>query len=227
MKRKLLPRPRPKPRKRRVPEAKHSNPKDRIGASKLPLDLLSGIAKVEWCLAQLEGALKYGTWNWRIAGVRMSIYIAAIERHLEKFKNGEDRDPVTHVHHLGSVMAGAAVMMDAQAVGKLTDDRPPMAPGATLIDAAQQDVLHLQHLYGDVQPRNFTIEDSQWAPENDHPSTTKSTTPARKRRSNALRGTKPGAKLRKKGRSKKATGKKLITRNPSAKAGPMPSPTDG
>ena len=36
-------------------DTKHTNPKDRIGSTKLPLDLLSGIAKVEWCLAQLEG----------------------------------------------------------------------------------------------------------------------------------------------------------------------------
>lgn len=146
-------------------DTKHTNPKDRIGSTKLPLDLLSGIAKVEWCLAQLEGALKYGTWNWRHAGVRVSIYVAAIERHLEKYKNGEDRDPETGVHHLGNVMAGAAILLDAGALRKLTDDRPPMGPAATLIDAAQEDVLHLQRLYGDVQPRNYTIEDSEWEPE--------------------------------------------------------------
>lgn len=157
-------------------ETKASNPKDRIGSTKLPLDLLSGIAKVEWCLAQLEGALKYGTWNWRKAGVRTSIYVAAIERHLEKYKNGEDRDPETGVHHLGNVMAGAAILLDAGALSKLTDDRPPMGPAATLIDAAQSDVLHLQRLYGNVHPRNYTIEDSEWQPESQHPNTTPSTT---------------------------------------------------
>ena len=164
-------------------ETKLSNPMDRIGSTKLPLDLLSGVAKIEWCLAQLEGALKYGTWNWRDAGVRASIYIAAIERHLEKFKNGEDRDPVTRVHHLGNVMAGAAIMLDAMSVDLFIDDRPPMAPGSSLIDAAQEDVLHLQRLYGDVKPRNFTIEDSKWAPENNPPSTTENTTALLKQKS--------------------------------------------
>lgn len=165
-------------------DTKHTNPKDRIGSTKLPLDLLSGIAKVEWCLAQLEGALKYGTWNWRHAGVRVSIYVAAIERHLEKYKNGEDRDPETGVHHLGNVMAGAAILLDAGALRKLTDDRPPMGPAATLIDAAQSDVLHLQRLYGNVQPRNYTIEDSQWEPENNpKPITTSTTEPPRPRSS--------------------------------------------
>lgn len=170
-----------------TPETKHSNPKDRIGSTKLPLDLLSAPAKVAWCLAQLEGALKYGTWNWRNAGVRTSIYIAAIERHLEKFKNGEDRDPVTRVHHLGNVMAGAAIMLDAQAVGLLTDDRPPMSPTATLIDAAQEDVLHLQRLYGDVQPRNFTIEDSLWQPESNRKSITTNITAPQKPKRNGRR----------------------------------------
>ena len=39
-------------------ETKDTNPKDIIGSKKLPMHLLSGIAKVQWCLAQLEGALK-------------------------------------------------------------------------------------------------------------------------------------------------------------------------
>jgi len=178
-------------------EAKDSNPKDRIGAKKLPMDLLSGTAKIEWCLAQLEGALKYGTWNWRDAGVRLSIYIAAIERHLEKFKNGEDRDQGTMVHHLGSIMAGCAIMLDAIPLDKAIDDRPPMAPTSTRIDAAQLVVIHLQNMYRECHPYNFTIEDSQWAPENDLPSTTRSTTEPQKQRSNAQPETKLAERLRK------------------------------
>lgn len=189
-------------------EIKDSNPKDRIGSTKLPLDLLSGIAKVEWCLAQLEGALKYGTWNWRHAGVRVSIYVAAIERHLEKYKNGEDRDPETGVHHLGNVMAGAAILLDAGALSKLTDDRPPMGPAATLIDAAQSDVLHLQRLYGNVQPRNYTIEDSEWEPENNPRLTTISTTELQKLRNRERLATRRVAKLKKKVLSLKAMARK-------------------
>jgi len=142
-------------------ETKDTNPKDRIGSKKLPLSLLSGTAKIEWCLAQLEGALKYGTWNWRSAGIRTSIYLDALERHLEKFKNGEDRDPATLVHHLGSVMACAAIILDAEPLGKLTDDRPPRAPTSEMIDKAQERVLFLLDLYRDENPYNFTIEDSE------------------------------------------------------------------
>lgn len=178
-------------------EAKDTNPKDRVGAKKLPMDLLSGTAKIEWCLAQLEGALKYGTWNWRDAGVRASIYIAAIERHLEKFKNGEDRDPETLVHHLGSVMAGCAIMLDADPLGKLLDDRPPRAPTSERIDAAQLVVIHLQNMYRECNPYNYTIEDSQWAPENDQKPTTTNITEPQRQRSNEQPETKLAERLRK------------------------------
>lgn len=177
-------------------ETKASNPKDIIGSKKLPLHLLSGIAKIQWCLAQLEGALKYGTWNWRIAGVRTSIYLDAMERHIEKYKNGEVRDPVTRVHHLGNVMACAAIIMDAEAVGKLIDDRPPMAPAKDQIDEAQEAVIHLQQLYEDEDPYHYTIEDSEWEPENNPTSTTKSTTPHPKQRSKGQLEIEQGATLR-------------------------------
>lgn len=189
-------------------EIKDSNPKDRIGSTKLPLDLLSDIAKVEWCLAQLEGALKYGTWNWRVAGVRVSIYLAAIERHLAKYKNGEDRDPVTRVHHLGSVMAGAAILLDSHAVGKLTDDRPPMGPAAQLIDAAQADVLHLQRLYEDEHPRNYTIEDTSWESANDLKNIMISTMELRRLKNSERLATRRVARLKKKVKSLRAMGKK-------------------
>lgn len=175
---------------------KDTNPKDRIGSSKLPLSLLSGTAKIEWCLAQLEGALKYGTWNWRSAGIRVSIYLDALERHLEKYKNGEDRDPDTLVHHLGSVMACAAIILDALPLGKLGDDRPPRAPVSELMDQAVDRVLHLQDLHGSKHPHHYTIEDSQWAPENSPPSTTESTMPRQRQRSSVPPETRPDERPR-------------------------------
>lgn len=143
---------------------KDTNPKDAIGDKKLPLALLSGIAKIQWALAHLEGMLKYGAWNWRSAGVRASIYISAIERHVEKYKNGETSDPESRVHHLGNVMASCAILIEAEALGKLTDDRGPATPASKLIDEAQETVLHLQQLHGDVNPRHYTIEDSDGNP---------------------------------------------------------------
>ena len=139
---------------------KDTNPKDSIGDKKLPLALLSGIAKIQWALAHLEGMLKYGAWNWREAGVRASIYISAMERHIEKYKAGEDRDPESGVHHLGNVMASCAILMEAEAIGKLTDDRGPATAAPELIDEAQDIVVHLQDLHSTASPRHYTIEDT-------------------------------------------------------------------
>ena len=42
---------------------KESNPKDAIGDKKVPLWLLSPIAKAQWALGQFAGLIKYGAWN--------------------------------------------------------------------------------------------------------------------------------------------------------------------
>ena len=141
------------------PVTKDTNPKDAIGSTKLPMHLIPGTAKAELAIAFLEGALKYGKYNWRVAGVRASIYLDAMERHLEKFKNGEDRDPVTKVPHMASVMACAAIIIDASHVGLLTDDRPPRAPASNLIDTLADHVRYLQDLYEGETPHQHTIED--------------------------------------------------------------------
>ena len=147
----------------RIPQVKiqikDTNPKDAIGATKLPMHLIPGTAKAHLAIAFLEGALKYGKYNWRIAGVRASIYLDAMERHLEKWKNGEDFDPATKVNHLASVMACAAIILDASAKGKLTDDRPPAAPTSEVIDGLAAQVLYLQELYKGENPHQYTIED--------------------------------------------------------------------
>lgn len=141
-------------------ETKDTNPKDAIGQGKLPLHLIPGTAKAYMATAFLEGALKYGKYNWRISGVRASIYLDALERHIEKWKNGEDCDPVTKVHHLASAMACLAIILDAGVCGKLTDDRPPRAPTSAIIDRMAQEVARLKELFADHDPHHCTIEDS-------------------------------------------------------------------
>ena len=143
------------------PETKDTNPKDAIGSSKLPMHLIPGTAKAALAIAFLEGALKYGKYNWRVAGVRASIYADALERHLEKWKNGEDIDCKTGVPHLASVMACAAIIIDAEHCGKLTDDRPPSAPVAEYIDTLAEHVRYLQKLYEGESPHQYTIEDGE------------------------------------------------------------------
>lgn len=131
---------------------KASNPKEAFGDAKMPLDLFPDTALVQMNLAFLEGALKYGQYNWRIAGVKVSTYIRAARRHLSKFWNGQDVDPVTLVNELASVGACVAIMLDAMACGKLTDDRPPRADMEHALARAAGVVKHLKALFKDHTP---------------------------------------------------------------------------
>jgi hypothetical protein len=142
-------------------ETKNTNPKDAIGSTKLPLDLVPDTAVGEMALAFLEGALKYGKFNWRVEGVRASIYIAAARRHLAKFVNGEDEDQATLVPHLASVMACCAIILDAKVSGKLVDDRPPVAPVQGHFDGILKGkVAWLQELFKDHSPHQHVITDA-------------------------------------------------------------------
>ena len=141
-------------------ETKDTNPKDVIGSTKLDMGLIPDSALVELALAFTEGALKYGRFNWRIAGVRASIYNAAIHRHHAKWWNGEDEDSKTRVKHLASIMACCAILIDAEQAGLLSDDRPPQDEALTYqIDVAEARVRNLQDLLKDYSPHQYTIAD--------------------------------------------------------------------
>lgn len=139
---------------------KESNPKDAIGDKKVPLWLLSPIAKIAWAMAQFAGQIKYGSWNWRIAGVRASTYTSAIERHLDAFKSGETFDPTDGTDHLGNIMACCAILMDAREAGKLTDDRPPVVSHRAALARAEGQMEALRTQYAGKNPRHYTITDS-------------------------------------------------------------------
>lgn len=140
-------------------ELKETNPKDAAAIAKLPLHLVPGSMIAYAALAFCEGDLKYGAFNWRVAGVRASVYLSAAERHLIKWRNGEACDPATKVPHLANALACIAIILDAQLCGKLTDDRPPPAPMGPLIDDLGATVKHLQDLFAGHSPRRWTIGD--------------------------------------------------------------------
>lgn len=141
-------------------ELKDTNPKDAMGCKKVPMHLVPGSAKAYLTMAFMEGACKYGKYNWRIAGVRASIYLDAMERHMEKYKNGENLDKDTLVPHLASVMACCAIILDADLCGKLTDDRPPRADVSELLDSLVENVAHLKEVFKDESPHQYTINDN-------------------------------------------------------------------
>lgn len=105
---------------------KESNPKDQLGIKKVPLSTVPATVLMEVGLAMLEGALKYGAFNYRAVGVRASIYYDSAMRHLMSWYEGEDNDPESKVgiSHLTKAIASLTVIRDAMIRGKMVDDRP-------------------------------------------------------------------------------------------------------
>jgi hypothetical protein len=141
-------------------EAKDGNPKDGIGVQKLPLSLVPPITVAYGSLAHLNGALKYGKWNWRKTGVRASVYIDALKRHISKWESGEELDE-DGVPHLSSIIADTGIILDSRACGKLQDDRPPRVDTTGLFDRLTPIVKALLERHKDKAPRHYTIDDSE------------------------------------------------------------------
>lgn len=142
---------------------KPSNPKDVIGSTKIDLGLVPDTLVVCAATAFFEGASKYGRYNWRIAGVRASIYHGMVRRHIAAWWNGEDRGALTHVHHLDNAIACLAILRDAELYGMLADDRPPAPDRAAmskLIDTQAGLVATLRETFKRESPKQYTLEDT-------------------------------------------------------------------
>jgi hypothetical protein len=110
------------------PERKDTNPKDAIGIRKPCLTTVPFPVLYEVGAAMLEGACKYRRHNYRVAGVRASVYVEAACRHLLlKYWEGEDIDKDSGIHHVSKAIASLVVLRDAMMNGMLNDDRPPKA----------------------------------------------------------------------------------------------------
>ena len=83
----------------------------------------------------LEGARKYGRHNYRVSGVRASVYYdAVVNRHLADFWEGEDIDPDSGLSHITKAIAGLVVLRDSMIQGNWIDDRPPPSPPGWLAE---------------------------------------------------------------------------------------------
>lgn len=136
-------------------DTKPSNPKDLIGTNKLPLDLVPAVTKAYLALGHLEGSLKYGLVNWREAGVKVSIYVAALNRHVDKYMGGEWEDADTHVPHLANALTCLSIIVDAFECGKLVDDRPKQAPVSAVIDRFGDVVKYLREKFKNARPVDY------------------------------------------------------------------------
>lgn len=105
---------------------KETNPKDAIGISKAPLSTVPLNVLAEIGVGMLEGAVKgYRRHNFRVAGVRASVYLDAAVRHLFSWWEGEDIDPDSNMNHIVKALTTLVVLRDAMHNDMWQDDRPP------------------------------------------------------------------------------------------------------
>jgi hypothetical protein len=118
---------------------KDTNPKDAVGVRKwrqyctVPTTIIWELG-----VAMLEGARKYGRHNYRVAGVRASVYVDAAKGHIDSWWEGEDIDADSGLSHVTKAMASLAVLRDAMINDMLTDDRPPKVKGFESFKANMQ-----------------------------------------------------------------------------------------
>ena len=103
-----------------------TNPKDLLGVKKVSLSKVPPVAMLHCAHALMDGARKYGPYNWRANAVQADIYIDAAKRHMDAWWDGEEHARDSGVHHLGHAMACLAILLDAQSGGNLVDNRPPV-----------------------------------------------------------------------------------------------------
>ena len=138
---------------------KPSNPKDIVGIKKAPMSCVPIPVVVEMGVGMLEGATKYGRFNYRAVGVRSSVYFDATLRHLFAWWEGEDIDPESGMHHIAKALTSLAVLRDAQIQGMATDDRPPSsAEFYTRLNKTSGEIIERHR---DKTPKHYTIEDTR------------------------------------------------------------------
>ena len=106
--------------------SKETNPKDAISTKKprfysgLPANVTKEVS-----IGMMEGAMKYGRHNYRVTGVRASVYIDATIGHILDYWEGQDMDPESNLHHITKAIASLYVLRDSQMRNMCEDDRPP------------------------------------------------------------------------------------------------------
>lgn len=132
---------------------KDSNPKDAVGVTKSPLSVLPMQVVYEAALGMYEGALKYGAFNYRVAGVRASVYYDAVNRHLNQWFEGQDTDEDSGLNHITKAITTLMVMRDAMLNDKFNDDRPPKVLDQNWMKNYNEKVKQLQVKYPNPIPR--------------------------------------------------------------------------
>jgi hypothetical protein len=105
------------------------SPSEFAKQKKIDLSLVPVIGIAEEACAHLDGALKYGPFNWRKKSVHARAYVAACKRHLDLWLEGQEFTDDGGVANLGAARACLGIILDARLHGTLIDDRP-IVPGS-------------------------------------------------------------------------------------------------
>jgi len=135
----------------------NNNPKQAIGASKLPLHLWSPLASAYGCLGLMNGK-KYGYGNFKATEVIASIYISATKRHLSAWEEGQELD-ADGVPHLSAILANVAILLESRSVGKLIDDRNIQGGYLKEIDELTKIANRINEIHQDTH-HHYTIKDN-------------------------------------------------------------------
>lgn len=109
-----------------MPDQASRNPKNLAAKNRIKLAFLPPAGKIHGAHACMNGAEKYGPYNWRKEKIALMEYASAMQRHIEAWIDGENEASDSRVHHLGHVIASAAIMLDAIENDCAIDDRPPV-----------------------------------------------------------------------------------------------------
>lgn len=131
---------------------KETNPKDAVGIRKVPMSCVSAPVVMEMALGMMEGARKYGRHNYRIAGVRASVYYDAAMRHLMLWWEGQDIDPDSGISHISKAMSALHVLRDAMMNEMWTDDRPPVFKNQEWVNDMNKKSSEIIDKYPDSKP---------------------------------------------------------------------------
>lgn len=112
-----------------------NNLKTAAAINKPRISAVPPIALMALGAAMQDGCNKYGMFNWRDSAVTSTVFYDAIQRHLLAWYSGEDYAPDSHVHHLAHVMAGCAILLDAEFNGINNDDRKDARHVVTAIES--------------------------------------------------------------------------------------------
>lgn len=137
-----------------------NDPKGEAGSKKAPMWLLPPVALEQTAWVHKLGNDKYGPFNWRKTGVCATTYVSAIMRHLNAWRDGEDRDPESGISHIAHIATSCNILMDAAACGTLQDDRNKRTAVLTREEAFQKLVesptsIRVKVVDNDIKPGDY------------------------------------------------------------------------